>query len=358
MYFCYLDESGTPQLGAQTSHFILLGLPIPAAAWHEKDRRVNVIKARHGLAGVEIHTGYIARRFPAQEHIGNFEQMDSIQRRAAMQQERKNSLVKAAALKTNDRLKAVKKLYAKSAAYIHLTHAQRTELLQELADEIGSWNDTRLFAEAVEKAAMPPGADIFEKAFEQAVTRFHTFLVKWEGGRLSQGGSVSATSVDNFGLLIQDNNQTVAKNITDLMRRFHVQGTLWAKVERIIETPLFVDSSLTSMVQMADLCAYATRRFFENGEEDLFDRIFARFDRAGGKIVGIRHYVGAKNCKCKVCASHPGNDRSEMTHSDHRAHRGSHNRLYMRAFMRSAHKPRITTPAATEDGRSTPANGS
>ena len=306
MYFCYLDESGTPQLGAQTSHFIFLGVAIPAAAWHEKDQHVNTIKARYGLKDAEVHTGYMARRFPEQEHIGNFEQMDTIQRRTAMATERKNSLIKAAALKTGDQLKSLKKLFLKSADYIHLTHAQRMRLLQELADEIGSWSDTRLFAEAVDKATMPPGADIFEKAFEQVVTRFHTFLVKWESGRRSQGGNVSATSVDNFGLIIQDNNQTVAKNITALMRRFHVQGTLWARVERIIETPLFVDSSLTSMVQMADLCAYATRRFFENGEEDLFDRIFDRFDKAGGKIVGIRHYVGAKICKCKVCAGHRG----------------------------------------------------
>src|SRR5437870_1731916 len=64
MYFCYLDESGTPQLAAQTSHFILLGLAIPAAAWHEKDRRVDVIKTRYGLKDVEVHTGYIARRLP------------------------------------------------------------------------------------------------------------------------------------------------------------------------------------------------------------------------------------------------------------------------------------------------------
>jgi hypothetical protein len=86
----------------------------------------------------------------------------------------------------------------------------------------------------------------------------------------------------------------------------YVFRTLWAKVERIIETPLFVDSSLTSMVQMADLCAYATRRFFENGEEDLFDRVFGRFDQARGRIVGIRHYVGAKACTCKVCTAHRG----------------------------------------------------
>jgi len=306
MYFCYLDESGTPQVAAQTSHFVLLGLAIPAAAWHIKDRRANIIKARYGLMDVEIHTGYIARRFPEQEHIPKFEEMDSIQRRTAMETARKTSLIKAAALKTGDQLKALKKLYTKSADYVHLTHAQRTQLLRDLADEIGSWNDARLFAEAVEKAAMPPGADIFEKAFEQLVTRFHTFLCKRETERVYRGGTTSAKSLDNCGLLIEDNNETVAKNLTTLMRRFHAQGTLWATVERIIETPLFVDSSLTSMVQTADLCAYATRRFFENGEEDLFDRIFGRFDQARGRAVGIRHHVGAKACKCKVCAAHRG----------------------------------------------------
>ncbi len=306
MYFCYLDESGTPQLGAQTTHFVLLGLAIPAATWHIKDRCANVIKERYGLKDVEIHTGYIARRFPEQEHIPKFEEMDSIQRRAAMEIARKNSLIKAAALKTDTQLKALKKLYKKSAQYVHLTHAQRTQLLRELADEIGSWHDARLFAEAVNKAAMPPGANIFEKAFEQLVTRFHTFLTKREDQRVNRGGTTSAQSLDNCGLLIEDNNETVAKNITALMRRFHAQGTLWATVERIIETPLFVDSSLTSMVQMADLCAYATRRFFENAEEDLFDRIFGRFDQARGKAVGIRHYVGAQPCWCKVCVAHRG----------------------------------------------------
>jgi hypothetical protein len=306
MYFCYLDESGTPQLAAQTSHFVLLGVAIPAAAWHEKDRRINAIKTRYSLKDIEIHTGYIARRFPEQEHIPNFDKLDSVQRRIAVEAQRDASLIKAAALRSGDRLKSLNKVYAKSAHYIHLTQRQRMQLLRELADEIGSWSDTRLFAEAVEKAAMPPGADIFERAFEQLVTRFHTFLSKREKERVKRGGTSPPRSVENYGLLIEDNNQTVAKNITTLMRRFHLQGTLWAKVERIIETPLFVDSSLTSMVQVADLCAYATRRFFENREEDLFGRFFGRFDHARGKVVGIRHYVGARSCKCKVCAAHRG----------------------------------------------------
>ncbi len=74
----------------------------------------------------------------------------------------------------------------------------------------------------------------------------------------------------NFGLLVHDNNASVAKKHTELMRHFHQQGTLWRQIDGIIETPLFVDSRLTRMVQIADLCAYSLRRFVENGEMNLF----------------------------------------------------------------------------------------
>jgi hypothetical protein len=58
------------------------------------------------------------------------------------------------------------------------------------------------------------------------------------------------------------------------------------------------------MVQIADLCSYATRRFFEKGETDLFDRFYKVFDRASGKLVGLRHYTGKMQCACLVCVDH------------------------------------------------------
>src|SRR5438128_2332448 len=110
MYFCYLDESGTPQLSAQTSHFVLLGLAIPASVWHLKDNQINTIKSSYSLRDVEIHTGYLARRFPEQEQIVGFEEMDFVHRRAAVKAIRDNYLVKAAALKSPKRLKLLKRL--------------------------------------------------------------------------------------------------------------------------------------------------------------------------------------------------------------------------------------------------------
>jgi len=58
------------------------------------------------------------------------------------------------------------------------------------------------------------------------------------------------------------------------------------------------------MVQLADLCAYAVRRFFENNETDLLNRIFRRFDWHNGRLVGLRHYTGRASCACMVCKDH------------------------------------------------------
>ena len=66
---------------------------------------------------------------------------------------------------------------------------------------------------------------------------------------------------------------------------------------------MFVDSQLTNMVQLADLCAYAIRRYLENSEHELFDLVFVRADRAGAAAVGVRHFT-RPGCECKICASH------------------------------------------------------
>lgn len=133
---------------------------------------------------------------------------------------------------------------------------------------------------------------IDEQCFEQIVSRFEHYL--------------QAIGVDDpncCGLLIHDNNQTVARRHTVMMRRFHQIGTMWTRIFKIIETPLFVDSQLTSMVQIADLCAYALRRYLENSEVELFDLVFKRADRREEAVVGVRHFT-RPGCRCKICAQH------------------------------------------------------
>ena len=85
------------------------------------------------------------------------------------------------------------------------------------------------------------------------------------------------------------------------MKRFHRTGTFWTSIKRIIETPFFVNSELTSLIQIADLCSYSVRRYLENGETNLFNRIKKRIDRKNGKIVGIRHFTD-NSCSCELCS--------------------------------------------------------
>lgn len=262
-------------------------MAILAAAWKSKDAQVDEIKARYGLADAEIHTAWMLRDYPEQQFIPSFEAEDWPKRRRLVLAVRTQNLAKP---RKNTAQKALLLNYRKTAAYVHLSKIERGRCIREIADLIGSWADARLFAEAQMKRALPGGAGDFDEAFEQVVTRFNTCL-KNVGGV--------------HGLLVQDNNETMAARLTEQMRRFHREGTTWARdIEYVVETPLFVDSELTSMVQLADLCAYAIRRFFDHDESDLLDRIAPIFDRKVNKLVGIRHYTRAEPCSCRICIEH------------------------------------------------------
>jgi hypothetical protein len=188
-----------------------------------------------------------------------------------------------------------KKTYAQTKDFVHLTYDERRNFVREIARHISQWGYTRLFAECIDKVYFDPikaGKTIDEQCFEQIVSRFEYYLK-----------AIEASDPNCCGLLIHDNNQTVARKHTILMRKYHKIGTMWTRVTKIIETPLFVDSQLTSMVQIADLCAYAIRRYLENGEEELFNLVFMRADRRDGAIVGVRHFT-KPGCGCKICAQH------------------------------------------------------
>jgi hypothetical protein len=170
--------------------------------------------------------------------------------------------------------------------------------LQQVADRIGSWRYARLFAECIDKLHFVSHRNplpVAEQAFEQVISRLEQYLENTKN---------RTTNEPNYCLVVHDNNPAAALKHTRLMQTFHRRGTFWTNIVNIIETPLFVDSSLTGMVQMADLCSYALRRFLENGEADLFNRIFPIADRdSRGKVVGIRHFSSLA-CSCTICVAH------------------------------------------------------
>lgn len=294
VYFCYIDESGTPQIPGNTSHYVLCGVAIPVDAWKKCDRAINKLKHKYGLDSAEIHTGWIMRTYLEQSKIADFESLSYEERRREVIKMRKAEIFRVQKAKDTKGLKQLKKNYKHTESYIHLTHEERMTFLREIADWIGRSSFIRIFAECIDKVFFDPTKSkqsTDEQALEQIVSRFEHFMA-----------NVACRGEQVHGLLVHDNNETVCKKHTALMKRFHIKGTLWTSIKHIVETPFFVDSELTSMIQIADLCSIALRRYFENGETDLFNRISPRFDKHREKWVGVRHFTET-TCTCDICSN-------------------------------------------------------
>ncbi len=68
MHLCYLDESGTSDIPGNSSYFVLAGISVPIWHWTACDREINELKRQFGLEESEIHTAWMLRRYPEQEH--------------------------------------------------------------------------------------------------------------------------------------------------------------------------------------------------------------------------------------------------------------------------------------------------
>ena len=296
MYLCYIDESGTSDIPGNTSHFVLAGVSMPIWHWRDADSEITNIKLRYDLGNTEIHTAWLLRKYLEQSRINNFNNLSRAQRQSEVRKFRTRHLLQLQKANNSRTYRQTRKNYAKTDAYIHLTLQERQNFVSEIAGCVSNWGFARLFAECIDKIHFDPlrtPSSVDEQAFEQVISRFEKYLQNTD----------DTNDQRNYGLIVHDNNETVERKHTLLMRRFHQKGTLWINVQRIIETPLFVDSGLTSMVQIADLCSYSLRRFLENSETALFEKIYARADRNQGRVVGVRHFTD-QPCQCTICTTH------------------------------------------------------
>lgn len=93
VYLCYIDESGTPQIPGNTSHFILCGVSLPIKYWKSCNKKIDSIKKKYRLQDCEIHTGWIMRSYIEQSKIPNFEMLsDDDRRNEVLKLRKKNNL--------------------------------------------------------------------------------------------------------------------------------------------------------------------------------------------------------------------------------------------------------------------------
>lgn len=75
-------------------------------------------------------------------------------------------------------------------------------------------------------------------------------------------------------------------------------------IRNLADTPLFVDSRASRVIQLADHVAYAVFRRYQSGDTQYLDRIAAKFDAEDGIVHGLAHKeLGNPNCMCIACLS-------------------------------------------------------
>jgi hypothetical protein len=283
----YLDESGvTNNHPAQTTHYVLAGVAILASDWARRHDELTALKQAYGLdPNAEIHCAWLLRPFPEQLQITGFDAMNSVARRREVLRVRALAVANLEARGTPEQSKQLRTLHRKTTEYVHLNLAQRQRLIAGVVQLVQNWPDTVLFGESIEKRVARYGP-LEEAAFEQVVSRFEAWLVR-------QGHS---------GVVAYDLNDAVYNRITALTARIQRQGGVWRRFAQLAGHPFFVDSRTSSLVQAADVVAYALRRYSERGERALFDPTFGRFDTLNGRLVGLRHYRARQVCPCVICA--------------------------------------------------------
>ena len=270
---------------------------MPIANWGVADRSITGVLAKYGLAEAEIHTAWLLRRIIEQERIPDFDKLSWDQRRSAVDRLRAAELIRLRNLNAKAH-RQTKKNHQHTSAYVHLTDTEHRNLVVDVATLVSTWDHCVLFAEAINKLHLDPTntAEQFPNRRSSSWSHGSIRFLRWIAPR---GRSAFWCTT-----IIRPSPTS-----TESMREFHHQGTLWSKIGHIAETPLFVDSKLTRMVQIADLCSYALRRYVENDEQDLLKLIFSRAHKYEGRAVGVRHFTDM-HCQCLICKAHRKGARS------------------------------------------------
>jgi hypothetical protein len=245
MHLFYLDDSGSPQ-NANEEYLVLGGISVFEAQAHFLTTKLDELALSicpQDPQSVEFHASEIyARRSAPWSGLGRDEAKGVI--------------------------KAVLKIFADYC-----------------------YDTAKAFACVVHKRSYP-GQDPLQLAFEDMCSRFDQYLsnLRGEGDR-------------QRGLIILDRSaqETTLQNMA---RNFRVLGTQWGVIRNLADTPFFVDSRASRVVQLADHIAYSVFRRFNSGDAQYFDIISSRFYASEGIVHGLAHKQrNIPDCMCIACQS-------------------------------------------------------
>lgn len=182
----------------------------------------------------------------------------------------------------------------------------RRALLERLVTYLGSYRSPsgRPFGllAVVRAPHAVPGVDPLERVFEELLFRFRSMLDRH-----------SSVEEPLFGVVVADEakHEKVVQPLVLKWRQTGMRRRPWlGRLDRIVEVPLFVDSSTTRLLQAADIVAHSTYQHYERGDPSWLDPLLPAFDAGAGVLHGLVHLCpGYRNCTCPACVSRVARDR-------------------------------------------------
>jgi hypothetical protein len=156
----------------------------------------------------------------------------------------------------------------------------REQIIIDVLNLVASDSNIRLFASVISKAATSH-IDIVGDQFTQVASRFDMFL-----GRIYKNQKTPQRGIAIF------DKSTEEITIQRLSHVFTNTGHQWGnRLNNFAEVPLFLDSKMSRLIQVADIISYSIFRHFEHNDSKYFSIIQNRFDAEGASIYGLHTLV-------------------------------------------------------------------
>lgn len=157
-----------------------------------------------------------------------------------------------------------------------IARQKREEVFDAVLDYIANrYPDKFILFGAVLDKNVVQTAPLSEELFTQITSRFDMFLK-----RLYAQKQVPARGIAIF------DKSTSEQQFQILSQLFQKTGNHWGQtLANFAEVPLFLDSRMSRLIQLADIIAYSIFRFYEHNDNTYFSKIRHCFDKDKSGIV-------------------------------------------------------------------------
>lgn len=184
----------------------------------------------------------------------------------------------------------VKDMANRHGLFSTLTWDQVYAILDDIFDFIGN-ADTPLtiIGVLINKQKLWKGKDAETWAYRLLLERINRYVER-------QNKNSTVQSPREYGMMITDSEgETKDQKLRKKLHQMLKEGTLYNKLDYLIEDPLFTDSKWRNMSQLADCVAYAIRKQYRSNNTSsihttnwsrYYSKIEPKFDSPYGSFVG------------------------------------------------------------------------